>query len=1024
MREMRKILCFVFAVFFATSAMAAKSLKKASFSIHCESAGINCEILGDKSSIKTIDSCDSPTSWKPAAGQAYLVSVSLMRKCNNFQKTQINCDRGLFWLADPVTREEQIFLVCDDETEYQKVNYSGSEERGIDADYLLNLDKPYTKNLCEGTGGSFNSATNTCKCSQGGEFTENGCTCSYGGLKFINPGIGCAELPSACSGTGGHVKNENYANGCECPSELNLIQTETKTGCMCKNGYTWRNPYDKQKGCVEKGKKLDISMTVKSDKSDANEKLSGAKVIYYDEDGKIHETTTDSNGVFKLSNLPNTSYVKFVADNYVPAIFAAVSLNTNDDIVLHYVAPEDAGLYYQACVLQPENPSRSASGIQVKTSTQTQDNWAYCGGFLDERDCGNGHTVVSPDNIIYECHVDSATKNGTWEPIDIQELKNGTRCKAGWNNDLTCPRNDQILYEAEDIIIGVEKLGGAGIPNVTRLSDGNTYTSAARRRICHEKISDCSISKKINCEDTLCQNLDNLPKWGVPDEVSQDGSRGDDDEVTNTETPTTCEDSGGTLGDDGTTCTCDSASGLKANADNTLCECLNSNMTFDSESKKCTVSISANDLAGAAAQVNATPDEIQANREERLEQAQANLKLAKDTEQSFANRMLGGATTAATGLGMMTAASARAEQKADADAEQDMTAYLATFKCEYGRGLTAKAGNEEITLPGGNELLEYYSEYKSLADNLKNTKKALGLRPGIEQEIVYDKAQSNLYKYASTGITQGAYSSLSRALTDAEGKDAADWNAQKEKSAQNLKTGLIATGVGVVGGIVGNYLINKDVKYQELKQEIHEAVSEVQEEHPEVIAPTPRPEEPKPEPEKTQPAETIDVPKPIQTAIEVTPIQVSSIVTPTKFELEEFSVTSAGFDSGKTTLNAEGVTALDSLVRKILGKLVMDDRFQDRVINIKVVGHTDSTGISASTQKREGYKTNKELSEKRAASVVAHLRKGLAMLGERVTYADPVGQGDAWCKENNKPKNSAECRRLDVFIEDITPAAQ
>ena len=410
--------------------------------------------------------------------------------------------------------------------------------------------------------------------------------------------------------------------------------------------------------------------------------------------------------------------------------------------------------------------------------------------------------------------------------------------------------------------------------------------------------------------------------------------------------------------------------------------------------------------------------------DENLDELSDNTKTMHENEQSFANRMLGGATTAATGLGMMTAASARAEQKADADAEQDMTAYLATFKCEYGRGLTAKAGNEEITLTGGNELLEYYSEYKSLADNLKNTKKALGLRPGIEQEIVYDKAQSNLYKYASTGITQGAYSSLSRALTDAEGKDAADWNAQKEKSAQNLKTGLIATGAGVVGGIVGNYLINKDVKYQELKKEIQQIVTEVEEEHPEVIAPAPKPEEPKPEPEKTQPAETKDVPKPIQTAIEVTPIPMSSIVKSTKFELEEFSVTSAGFDSGKTTLNAKGVTALDSLVRKILGKLVMDDRFQDRVINIKVVGHTDSTGISAATQKREGYKTNPELSERRAASVLEHLRKGLATLGERVTYADPVGQGDTWCKENNKPKNSAECRRVDVSIEDITPAAQ
>ena len=210
---------------------------------------------------------------------------------------------------------------------------------------------------------------------------------------------------------------------------------------------------------------------------------------------------------------------------------------------------------------------------------------------------------------------------------------------------------------------------------------------------------------------------------------------------------------------------------------------------------------------------------------------QQNYQDVKENEQSLANRALTAGATAATGLGMMAATSAQAEQKADADAEQDMAAYLATFKCEYGRGLTAKAGNEEITLPGGNELLEYYSEYKSLADNLKNTKQALGLRPGIEQEIVYDKAQSNLYKYSSTGITDGAFTSLSRALTDTDGADAEKWNAQKEQTVKNLKTGLIATGAGVVAGIVGNLVINANAakdKSAELRTEREQIVADLQ----------------------------------------------------------------------------------------------------------------------------------------------------------------------------------------------------
>ena len=193
---------------------------------------------------------------------------------------------------------------------------------------------------------------------------------------------------------------------------------------------------------------------------------------------------------------------------------------------------------------------------------------------------------------------------------------------------------------------------------------------------------------------------------------------------------------------------------------------------------------------------------------EELKEAEDKYKKAKENEQSLKNRTLTAATTAATGIGMMKAAAAMSEQKADETAEQDMTAYLATFRCEYGKGQSAKAGNEEITLPGGNDLLKYYTEYKSLADNLKMTKKALGLRPGIEEEVLYDRAESGLYQYSSVGKTDGAYTSLSRALTDTEGKDADAWKTHKEKTAKELKSGLIAAGAGIVGGIAGNMAIN------------------------------------------------------------------------------------------------------------------------------------------------------------------------------------------------------------------------
>ena len=201
---------------------------------------------------------------------------------------------------------------------------------------------------------------------------------------------------------------------------------------------------------------------------------------------------------------------------------------------------------------------------------------------------------------------------------------------------------------------------------------------------------------------------------------------------------------------------------------------------------------------------------LQGELDANMDELEDNAKAMRENEQSLANRTLTAASTAATGLGMMTAASAYSEKKADEEAEQDMKAYLATFKCEYGRGQSVKSSEEEITLPGGNELVNYYQEYKALADNLKNTKKALGLRAGIESEIVYDKAESNLYKYSSVGKTDGAFTSLSRALTDSEGEDAAAWNAQKEETAKKLKTGAIAAGAGIIGGIAGDYLINKN----------------------------------------------------------------------------------------------------------------------------------------------------------------------------------------------------------------------
>ena len=185
-------------------------------------------------------------------------------------------------------------------------------------------------------------------------------------------------------------------------------------------------------------------------------------------------------------------------------------------------------------------------------------------------------------------------------------------------------------------------------------------------------------------------------------------------------------------------------------------------------------------------------------------------KSARDNEQSFANKTLTAATTVAIGLGGMEWASGRAEQLVDADAEREMSEYITTMKCEYGDGQQVDFGKEE-TLPGGNEMLSYYTEFKQLAENLKATKTALNLRPGIESEIVYDRAETGLYNYQTAESGGGANPSLSRALMNPDGADAEAWNAQKQESADKVQGGKTTASVGVIGGAVGNAAINTDV---------------------------------------------------------------------------------------------------------------------------------------------------------------------------------------------------------------------
>ncbi|MBO4480765.1 MAG: OmpA family protein, partial [Alphaproteobacteria bacterium] len=260
---------------------------------------------------------------------------------------------------------------------------------------------------------------------------------------------------------------------------------------------------------------------------------------------------------------------------------------------------------------------------------------------------------------------------------------------------------------------------------------------------------------------------------------------------------------------------------------------------------------------------------------------------------------------------------------------------------------------------------------------------------------------SGLYKYASTGITTGAYTSLSRALTDTEGADAAAWNAQKEDSAKKLKTGVIAAGAGIVGGMVGNYLINRNYKKTELQKKIDKVVEEVEEIAPEYVIP----EFNAPVYERPQ----LEMPEPqLDTSGLRSQLPEIMSVHPRHLNLSGDST----FASGKSDI--KDPTAIEALIARLTDTVSM--LTDEQKVCIKITGHTDRT------QYAKGSKmTNQKLSEQRAQSVQDYLKRGLADYGDKIIYEPVTGEADKQCTKDLYPKNNdPKCRRVDIEIQDCS----
>ena len=373
-----------------------------------------------------------------------------------------------------------------------------------------------------------------------------------------------------------------------------------------------------------------------------------------------------------------------------------------------------------------------------------------------------------------------------------------------------------------------------------------------------------------------------------------------------------------------------------------------------------------------------------------IEELQANADAMREKEQSFGNRMVGGTAMGTMGIGGQMIGSALAEQSADSDAEMDMAAYLATFKCDYGAGMNIAGGTLNVELPGANILLPIYTEYVTLAADLKTRKEALGMAPGIESNEILDAATSGLYDNVSTGVTGGAYASIARALMNPEGADAAAWAAQKAETSEQLKAGAITAGVGALVGISGNVLLNEIgpnkveersdeimSEYDKKRRIIREELEEIEEESLEQQLAGPA-VEPIKTPEIEYDIEITEEDLVVDTSLDLgsTDVSINPLTSTLTDEIEITPKLATVYDqtlfeSGSYTIKKPNY--LDTIIQTLNNH---HDGFENNPARLYLIAHTDNNKIIQTSDlcAKEKICTNEQLSAKRALSAADYIQ--------------------------------------------------
>jgi len=397
--------------------------------------------------------------------------------------------------------------------------------------------------------------------------------------------------------------------------------------------------------------------------------------------------------------------------------------------------------------------------------------------------------------------------------------------------------------------------------------------------------------------------------------------------------------------------------------------------------------------------------ELDEEKVEKAKQSQKEYELAREKEK--AGRVNAGISTLATGLGGYAAVSSYFEQEADKKAEADMNEYLKGMNCNYSGGGVASLG-ETVEIPGGDELFDYYNQYRNLANNLKQTKAALNLTPGLEAQVVYEN--SNLYQYSSRTPRSGSTASLARALMDKDSEDATAWNAQKEESAKNLRTGALVAAGGLAFGISNRIALDKkyNKRFEKLREDFKKANEEFVAAHDGVKVTELETRITDLETLTTGQDETIQAQALQIQALQTQLAQNQIVDEDIAAEIAEltFNEQSIKFAPDEYQLNSDGQQALQDYATTVIIP-ALDDH-ADIKLNITVVGHTDKTGNET---------TNQTLSLNRANSVATELGKLLTNYTDRVSIT-PEGRGQTECNANG---NQPDCRKIVITIKAQVP---